>query len=531
MAKLASLFLGLWLSAGAAWASGPSVVVRPFEVFNAPDIEALAPGLQAMLASRLAGAGYAVSTGAPGERPDSDWAVRTTLTHLSGVYSVDASLEPLKASGDGMRTYETARSPDALLPALESVAARLREALVRAASERPVPAPAAGALPAPAAAVVPAAPPASPTAPPPVPAVVPPPLPSGLPDAGANLEVTMAAVLRKPRMGMEIDGEARSLVAVDADRDAQVEALVLVDDEIVAFRDTGAELVRAWSSPAPAGFQALVLSAADVDGNGVPEIFVAGLSGTRPVSQALEWFGSALAPKGEQISAFVRAVPRREGGSPLLGQLQGTGKDLFEPRLREFVWDGRTYRPGEGVQAPETAVGINIDWARLSTGEGPYALVSSQDDRLEIYDPAGERIFESSERIKGTRTVLKGEERALNYLDEDRIAVHGQTAQWVPPGGGSPVLIFARNEGSLPRILGIASFSHGIIAAYRWEGMSLANVAESPKFSGYVPDLALAPANGRPGGSSLYAALVQFSGTLKSSVRSRVLAYDLPAAP
>ena len=41
---------------------------------------------------------------------------------------------------------------------------------------------------------------------------------------------------------------------------------------------------------------------------------------TRPVSQALEWFGSALAPKEERITAFVRAVPHREGGSPLLAE-------------------------------------------------------------------------------------------------------------------------------------------------------------------------------------------------------------------
>ncbi len=541
MFKLRLLLLCIWVSAGSAWAAGPSVVVRPFEVFSAPEIEALAPGLQAMLASRLAGTGYTVTTASPGQEPASDWAVRTTVTHLSGVYSVDAALEPVQAGGDGMRTYETARSADALLPALEAVAARIKEALVRKAAERPsappAPAPAAAVpVPTPVPTPVPATPPApppsaapaAPAAAQPPPAVAPAPQPVAS-DPSQSLEATLAAVLRKPRMGPELDGEARSLVAVDADRDGKVEVLVLMPDAVVAFRDTGADLVRVWDAPNPSGFQALTLSTADVDRNGVPEVFVAGLSGTRPVSQALEWFGSALAPKGERIAAFVRAVPHREGGSPLLGQTPGTGKDLFQPDIREFVWDGRAYRPGDVVRIPSSALGINIEWAHLVAGEGAYALVSSQDDRLEIIDPAGDVVYETSERVKGTRTVLKGPERVLDYLDEDRVSVQGKTGQWIPPGGDSPILILPRNEGSLPRILGIATYSHGQVTMYRWDGLALANVAEGPKLPNFIPDLAVAPANGRPGAASAYAALVKFSGTLVKTASSRVIAYDLPA--
>ena len=48
--------VALLLAATTPWAqaSGPTVAIPPFEIYNAPDVQALGPGLQAMLASRLA---------------------------------------------------------------------------------------------------------------------------------------------------------------------------------------------------------------------------------------------------------------------------------------------------------------------------------------------------------------------------------------------------------------------------------------------------------------------------------------------
>jgi len=512
----------LFLAAAAAQAAGPRVVVRPLEVYNAADVEALAPGLQSMLASRLAGPGYAVETGVGREAGDEAWAVRTTITRLGDVYSIDAALEPVTARGDGTRTYETARSADALLPALEKVAAHLRETLARAPRETAVAAPTPAPAPAAAAGQHALAPPTSVA----ISGAGQAPLPSP-PPSPLNAEAQLGLALRNHRTGPQMAGAARSLVVADADRDGTPEILLLFDDTIVAFRDVGGELTRAWDSPTPRGLQPKILTAGDVDGNGVPELFVAGMNGTRPVSQAMEWFGSALAPKGERLGAFVRAIRHPQRGTVLLGRVAGSGKDLFAPRLRSFTWTGADYREEGPATEPTTAVTVDLDWVTLGVQGEVFTLVTNQADTLEIYDAAGSRVFEGVDPIKGSPTFLKGEERVVGYQDEDFFRVHGRSVSWVGQDG-QPLILTPKNHSSIGRIFQrSASFSHGQLLAYRWDGLTLATVAEGPKIPGYFPDVDLGPA--RPDGRTVYAALVQSEGTLFRTVTSRVVAYDLPA--
>jgi hypothetical protein len=507
----------LFLFPASAHAAGPRVVVRPLEVYNAREVEGLAPGLQAMLASRLSGPGYTVATATGRDAGDEAWAVRTTITQLGGVYSVDAALEPVTARGEGARTYETAPSADALLPALEKVAARLREALARAAqAAQPVPAPAAPEAAGPTPPVAPTVPAAAPTAPPTPPALSP-----------LHAEAQLALALRTHRMGPQVSGEALSLVVADADRDGTPEILLLFDDAIVAFRDQGGELVRAWESPVPRGFQPRALSAGDIDGNGVPELFVAGMAGSRPVSQALEWFGSALAPKGERLNAFVRAVRHPERGPVLLGRSAGMGKDIFGPSLRAFAWTGATYRDEGPVDAPAGVGPVNLDWVQLGRSGEVYTVITTRSELLSIHDAEGRRVFEGADPVKGSRIFLRGEERVAGQQDEDIFRVQGKTVSWIG-ADGQPILLTARNQSSIGRFFQrVANFSHGQLVALRWDGLTLTTVAEGPKIPGFLPDLDLGPA--RAGSRTAYTALVQTEGALVRTTKTRVVAYDLPA--
>ncbi|MHB8763360.1 MAG: hypothetical protein ACYDA8_03310 [Deferrisomatales bacterium] len=518
------LALALWSASSLAWAGGTRVVVRPLEVYNAPEVEAMAPGLQAMLASRLSGEGYSVATATDRTPRDEAWAVRATVTRLGQSYSLDAALEPVAARAEGVRTYETVTSSDALMAAIETVAGRLRAHLERHRAAA-APPPTRAAAPVPAAAPPPVA--AAPVVPAPVPAAPVPAAPPG--PAGPDADLQNA--LKKHRAGPAAQGEALAVVVADADRDGTPEILVLIGEEILAFRDQAGELVRVWESPTPRGFRPLTLSAADRDGNGIPELFVAGMDGTRPATQALEWFGSALAPKGQRVTAWLRAVRGPGGKDLLLGMVPGAGRDLFTSGLRSFIWDGGGYRDDGPVSAPASAVAVNLDYLPLEPGKAAFAVVTNQDDQLELYAPDGSRLFQTFEPFKGSRVFLRGEERAIGYQDEDFYRVQGKSIGWTAPDG-TPYLVSARNEGGLGRIFQrLANFSHGQLVGLRWDGLSLNLAAEGPKLPGFVPDLDLGASPGRPGGQTLYAALVQTEGTIFRKTRSRLVAYDLPAGP
>lgn len=520
MSRCPLWFLALMLLATAAWAQNPrvpEVVVRPFEVYNAPDLQPLVPGLQAMLASRLSGKGYAVTTSTePGPGKEA-WTVRTTITYLGGVYSIDASLEPVQAKADGTRTYETADSAKGLMPALESIAGHLKAALGRLAPAAPN-LRVAGEAGAPA------------IAPPSIPSPqTPRPLLSESAPA-ASTQPWISQVLGNHRLGATLPGEAYSLVVADADGDGAPEILVLTEASITAYRDDGTQIGKVWESPTPAGFKPKLLSAGDVDGNGIPELFVAGMDGSQPVSQALEWFGSALAPKGGRISGFVRAVPHPSQGVLLLGRTQGPGQDLFAPGLRRFASVAGGYEPKGNFAAPGNCVPVNLNFLQLFPDQPAFTSLVTADDRLRLYDGAGKELFESKEPVKGSRVVVVGEPSgARDTLDEPRYHVQGKTVAWNAPDGATYV-VTARNYASVSRIFQrIDAFSHGQLQALRWDGLTLATAGEGPKIPGYIPDLDMGPpAGSRTDGTTLYAALVQEEGTMQIKRQTRIVAYDLP---
>ena len=116
------------------------------------------------------------------------------------------------------------------------------------------------------------------------------------------------------------------------------------------------------------------------------------------------------------------------------------------------------------------------------------------------------------------------------YQDDDFFRVEGKTVSWAG-SGGPPVLLLQKNQAAFGGVFDRApSFSHGQLLAYRWDGLTMATMAEGPKIPGFLVDLDVAP-SGSGGGTTLYAALVQSEGTLFRKVQSRVIAYDLPQPP
>jgi len=494
------LAIVLLLVPGWAGARDARVVVLPFEVYNAPDLEPLRPGLEAMLAGRLDGPGYSVVQG--GEPRPSDWAVRTTITRLGSTYSVDGALVPPAGSpAEGARSYRTVGAPDEILPALEALAQELKAHLTR---NLPAPAPAG---PAPA-----RAPREEPAAEAPAP---PAPRPAGAPPASG-----LQAAVASPRVGPLVDGNALGLAAVDLDGDGTTEVVVLGDQVLTGYRDTGTRFERLWEVPVPPGITPACISAADLDGNGRPELFVAGMNGTQPTSQALEWFGSALASKGERIPGFARAA---DPSAPLvLVAPRGTGKDLFTGRIRTLRWEGAGYVAGDPLPLPAAALPANADRVRLAPTTLGWA-VTTQGDRLRLYDDQGNQIFESADAVKGSRVALQGEERIRDYQDEDFYRVHGRTLSRLSQGD-APEFVLFKNYGSLSRVFRrIASYSHAQLLVWKWDGLTMVPVAEGPKVPGALVDLDWDPASP---GRRVYALLVQSEGTLFRKDRHRILVYE-----
>ncbi len=488
------------------------VLVHPVEIYNAPDLKPLGQGLQAMLASRVAGSGYTVVLG-DGEPAEADWSIRTTITHLGKVYSVDAALTPSSADRTGTRAYQTVTDPDDLVAALETVAGELQRHLARLVPAAPTTARSPAPVPAPAA-----------------PRTTTPPLPTaaaaGQQTAAGSFQDLLANALQNPRKAPPEPGEARAVVVADVDGDGRTEVLVLLDDAIVAFRDPGDGLIRAWEAPVPRGMQVATLSVGDVDGNGRPEVFVAGMNDTHPTSQALEWFGTTLAPKGGRVGAFLRAVDDGTGTPVLLARVPGTGEDVFSPGVYRYAWSGAAYKRDGKFPAPDFVHVLNFDLLKLAPDAPPYVVATNPGDKLVIVGSDGDRLYEGGEPVKGSRTLLVGPESPM--IDPQVFRVQGKTVAWAGPDGVTRLVLY-RNSGPAGRVFErIAAFGQGRLLVYRYDGLALVLDAQGPELPGFFPDVATAPGPVRPDRTVLYAPLVRNKGTFVKKPETTLLAYDLP---
>lgn len=474
------LICAFCLVSSAVFGAGPIVVVNSFSVYGDESLKEIVPGLESALASRLAGSGYSVVMRSESEETKEDFSVDAAITYLSGAYSMDLTIKP---SND--RIFEKTSSKDQLFDALERLAEKAKASLENSISKTN------GTV------------------------------GGSVAASDQTLGQELKAAFESHRMGPSVEGEARSMVAADADGDGANEILLLIDGEILAFRDNGKEILQVWNSPAPDSFTPVCLSAGDIDGNGVDELFFAGSNNTGVVSQAFEWFGSMLAPKGQIINGFVRTAAHPDRGTMLLGMTSGFDDQVFSYGIKVYSWSGSQYQSDENLEStPKSILAANMDWAKLNDSDPPYAIATNQNDKLEIYDDKWDEVFQSADDVKGARTLLE--------KGESFVRIQGRTLWWKSPGEQHLLLTF-KNNSSLSRIFTRStSYSHGQIIALRWDGLALMTVAEGPKMRGFITDVATAPL-ASDHSIILYVAFVESEGTLFKKETTKIIAYELPS--
>jgi hypothetical protein len=497
-----TMLLGAALLAGlAAPALALTVFVEPIEVFNAPDVLASAPGLRSMVASRISGEGYDVST-ADTPPEGTTHRVRTTITKIGAVVSVDASLEAVAGGGTGVRSYETVGTPEELPKAIDKLAERVRARLFQPGAQ----APAYAAAPVAAAPLGIAAPGRAYAMPQPV--------------APAPQLFGRYKILGK------VPGESTAFAVADIDGDGKMEFLLFIDGEIVALREQDAKVAEIWRREVSPKFRPRFLSAADIDGDRVAEIFVAGYSDAEVYTQPYVWANGELAPRGERIHAFLRPLVHPDLGTILTGIPSVGGTDVFKRKLNRYTWDGSKYVEGEELPTPPGVTPVNLDWVRFMPG-GPLCEVAvDEDNRFRIYDADLKEAYKSEILVKGTHVRFEGELRNVRLEEPGNLWEIDPPTVAFPLSDGSFFAVMHDNieESSYsPRRWG--SYEQGQLMAFQWDGLAVHSLGMSPQFPGYFAGIAAPDA--AKGGTKIYALLIKSEGIFLKDYTSNILVFDL----
>jgi len=517
-------------AAGIVWAKDiKTVAVLPFSVSSAENIDYVQQGIWNMLASRLSSSGKIDVTGkdkvlgalrdkagkelpmaelqAVGKDLKADYVVAGSITKIGGNLSIDAKLVDIAASKAAIGVFTSSKGMDEVIPKITEFAQKIESHVLGTA-----------------------APEASPLSPlPPPPAAV---QPSGM----STRETEIISGMRKGRsstftgainpdfinamqpvdrkgfwMSERFPFEFRGMDIGDVNHDGLNEIVTITHNEIRIFQKNGKQFRMLQKISGHTYDNYIAVDVADINGNGVPEIFVTNLIGNTLTSFVYEWQDGKYVQIAKDIPLFLRVIPRHMPSGPqLIGQrirehgrsLDGQEYTPFDTQIYEIVWDGKGYKEGNKLQIPYglSVYGLTID--DLGIGGGPKIVTFNQDDylcvytetnkplaKLQIFGGTKELLYKSDEPFGGSNIYVEApKEMALEaHLTKTWINQRILTTD-LNKDGRREILLVKNLSGGGRIMRNIKMFTASEIYNLEWDGLGMTENWKTRKINGYVAD-------------------------------------------
>jgi hypothetical protein len=264
------------------------------------------------------------------------------------------------------------------------------------------------------------------------------------------------APAREDKAGIEdLRFDARLFVAGDFDGTGALQYVFSDGARLHVFKQGPAGWREEWTESVThsAGeMQHINLDAADINGNGRPEIFVTGMLRDKVVSFVIE-FTDGSYKRIADVPGFLRVVADTRTGSNLIGQ----GYDpvsFFAGQPKRYAWSDGKYGAGAEFPLPK-GVGL-YGFAQAEFGEaGPFIVALDDKDQLCVYSQ-GAPVWKSEEKypdvgITVTKPVTGIDEMLSSTettIDKSRkVKVSGRVFTLDLNGDGRDEVLLPRNGG------------------------------------------------------------------------------------
>jgi hypothetical protein len=344
-----------------------------------------------------------------------------------------------------------------------------------------------------------------------------------------------------PLRSQEIPFKATALVAGDFTGDGRLKLAVSDGRGVYIYDfDPKAGIKEIWKDPGITTDNIIALDAADINGNGVAEIFVTNLteghliqgSGqTNLHSHVLEYRQGKFVRITDDVPLHFRVIEGASGTPLLIAQAAGQGTP-FDGPVRQYTWQGSRYGPGMVVPLPKqfnTVYGVAL--ADLDGEGAPKVLVLDQLDYLRVFDRGGTEIYRSGDRYGGSELALdydptRAGENPRSGITPKRTVLQGRMYFQDILGDGKKQLIVPKNTPSTGYVFQTRLYDRGKIFGLSWDGLGMQSIWETREVPGYIADYALVDPDGS-GDRKLILLVVQTNILGMGKARSSVILLDL----
>jgi len=299
-------------------------------------------------------------------------------------------------------------------------------------------------------------------------------------------DIVKAATVTDPAasgwISQKLEGE---LVGVALGRklvNSEREVFIAGNRSLQFFRQ-GKELKLLAEITLPVYQKILTIDAADLDSDGIPEIYLTVLSGEDLVSEVWTPDGNSLKKIGEKLPYYFRAVSFQDRDNKIFAQQAGRDIDFFGD-LYEVTKTGSLFGITNPLKLPRDANIFNT--AIFLTREGKSCfVVLNPDGYLLVFDETGKHLWKSSDKYGGSEIFfaredladmrITGSERRKIFL-EQRITVTKNGEIIVPKNDG--FFVIGNNR----------AYTKNSLFAFAWNGVMLDELWHTKQSQNYLAD-------------------------------------------
>ncbi|MCF8107965.1 MAG: VCBS repeat-containing protein [Desulfohalobiaceae bacterium] len=300
----------------------------------------------------------------------------------------------------------------------------------------------------------------------------------------------------------------------DVDQDGTNELILAGQEKVYIYRSTDKTLQPVQILNTSPGKYNIALDAADINGNGYPEIFVTclGEQEQRIKSFVLEYNGQSYQRIVQEAHWYYRVSSQPHAKPVLLGQRQRSFKD----------YSGEIFilRPGENGYQPDVRLLPDKDLNLLGVGYGYVNKTANKNivaykpnNEIVIYDGAETEIWESPDKYGGS-TLYIAQERIEPGEPRERIYLPVPIRILDIDGNGQNEVVTILNHEALgSHLKRFRYYNKGQLVSLSWDGIGLALDWKTRELSGQVRDFRIADMN-NDGRKELVALLIKEEGRI-----------------
>jgi hypothetical protein len=355
--------------------------------------------------------------------------------------------------------------------------------------------------------------------------------------AGSRVSGSFAGGQEAPRIdqvafgAQELPFRAWAMAAGELTGDGTVKLAVTDGQGVYIYDVERTGIKQRWSLAGTTADNIIAVDAADINGNGVAEVFVTNHTSQGVRSYVLEYQGGEFRKIWDEVPLHFRVLVDADGKSQLYAQAAGQDRP-FDGPVRQYTWQGGRYAPGRTLSLPrQISMIYGFTLADLDGDGAPEILVLDHQDFLRVSDRAGTEIYRSSDHYGGSEVVLEYDpERAGPHtrsgIEPKRVMVQGRMYFQDILGDGKKQLILPRNTPSTGYVFQTRLYDKGKIFGLSWDGVGMQPIWETRELPGYIADYALVDPDGS-GSRKLVLLVVQTNLLGMTNTRSSVVVLDL----